>query len=636
MKNNIHKLFLFVAIPIILLITISCSKIPENVVGFAGHGGDDQLETIRPDRYYQLMGGYGGADPTVSANFPRQDAADDLTLNYFPSFGDAFCENNGLIELSRKNANYCKFNTFAKSSPWKTVGKYVLVLLPENKVAINVQSIEVDIGKVIVKKKSNSWTGINIFYNPSPDLNVKEGWVRISYCKLSSKQKSKTCRINLPGDQYRKRFNTVGKLLISRANVPSKNPSSFIKDIRIEGKLVDVVGKDGSCEISGECSYGLTCDYVCEDNGDCSKICLDKLEEGETCELEIYKPCQSPYTCISKLVPEETDVFVYKELSFVDRRCRKKLPKEGPCAYDTHCVSGRCEEGRCQKEASEYELCNHIYGCSWHDLTCRQRTNKKNEFYGDLVCLKKLWNGRICESTFQCEDGLVCRRYYKGDKSGWTSDPKYRCKNPVTKNGPCEDGKNQCEENLKCFEGKCMARGIKQSRENANLCAPTSAEMALKMLNVHSDKDQYVIGEAICEMVPAYQVANPSSNALDCSWPDNFQETYQPILSDYLSDLGLNTENTATSYNSQTGLVPQERFNEMVNHVRLGRPVIIHVQGHYMLIIDYDDSAEMLYLNNPSDGKTRKVSYSDFRDRNNHWYKSNKKSWDGRYLAIWN
>jgi len=64
-------------------------------------------------------------------------------------------------------------------------------------------------------------------------------------------------------------------------------------------------------------------------------------------------------------------------------------------------------------------------------------------------------------------------------------------------------------------------------------------------------------------------------------------------------------------------------------------PVVFHVQGHYMLAVGYDDSNKMLYYNNPADGQRHEVGYADFVDRYERWYRDDRDSWDGRYLAAW-
>jgi hypothetical protein len=147
--------------------------------------------------------------------------------------------------------------------------------------------------------------------------------------------------------------------------------------------------------------------------------------------------------------------------------------------------------------------------------------------------------------------------------------------------------------------------------------------------------DQYEVGKAVCSMVPEYQERYPNSSALDCDWPDGYQETYQPILAMYFEDPGFDTETTQTNYNEDSGEVPLLRFEEFMKHLRNDIPVIFHVQGHYMLAVGHSDATSTLFYNDPADGKLKYVSYSDFRNRYIRWFRDDRDSWDGRYLAAW-
>ena len=98
---------------------------------------------------------------------------------------------------------------------------------------------------------------------------------------------------------------------------------------------------------------------------------------------------------------------------------------------------------------------------------------------------------------------------------------------------------------------------IRQSQRVNNLCATASAEMVLRYYG-RSDLDQYEIGESVCGMVEEYKRKYPDSDPEPCIWP-NFPETYQPILAQYISNLGFNIKNTRTKFNQSSGAVDEDR-----------------------------------------------------------------------------
>lgn len=174
---------------------------------------------------------------------------------------------------------------------------------------------------------------------------------------------------------------------------------------------------------------------------------------------------------------------------------------------------------------------------------------------------------------------------------------------------------------------------IRQSTTIKNLCGPTCAEMMLRFYGI-SDKDQYVIGKSIAEMIPEYKRQHPdAADAKEFQWP-NYEETYQPILAQYLKELGFQTVTTKAQYEAKTGEVPVERFENLMDFVRKGVPAIVHVERHYLLVVGCDDNESVLYINDPADGQRKTVSYSSFRNRTNPWYQG-RSGWDGRFLAIW-
>jgi len=173
---------------------------------------------------------------------------------------------------------------------------------------------------------------------------------------------------------------------------------------------------------------------------------------------------------------------------------------------------------------------------------------------------------------------------------------------------------------------------IRQSQRVNNLCATASAEMVLRYYG-RSDLDQYEIGESVCGMVEEYKRKYPDSDPKPCIWP-NYPETYQPILAEYIRNLGFNIKNTRAKFNQSSGVVDQDRIAEFMSFVRQGIPTIVHVEGHYLLVVGYDDDNQKLFYNDPANGERMEVSYLEFFNRNNGWYKG-RKGWDGRFLSVW-
>jgi hypothetical protein len=175
---------------------------------------------------------------------------------------------------------------------------------------------------------------------------------------------------------------------------------------------------------------------------------------------------------------------------------------------------------------------------------------------------------------------------------------------------------------------------VRQADDIKNLCAPACAEMVLRYYGI-DDLDQYHIAEAVCAMVPAYRREHPSYGVLDCEWPDNYQETYQPILALYFEGLGFEVHTTRSRFEKTSGRVSEERFAEFLRYLKRRIPLIFHIQGHYMLAVGYDDANALLYYINPRDAELHGVGYREFRNRYSKWYAEDREGWDGRFLAVW-
>ena len=71
--------------------------------------------------------------------------------------------------------------------------------------------------------------------------------------------------------------------------------------------------------------------------------------------------------------------------------------------------------------------------------------------------------------------------------------------------------------------------------------------MALRFYGI-LDKDQYLIGKSISEMIPEYKRLHPdAADAKEFQWPD-YEETYQPILAQPLRELGFQAVTTQVSF----------------------------------------------------------------------------------------
>lgn len=148
------------------------------------------------------------------------------------------------------------------------------------------------------------------------------------------------------------------------------------------------------------------------------------------------------------------------------------------------------------------------------------------------------------------------------------------------------------------------------------------------------DLDQVAIGMRVAEMIVPYKREHPGAqDALEFEWPD-YRETYQPILARFLRELGFGVESTSTAYDAATGRVSPGRFRELLGFLVQGVPVMIHVEGHYMLVVGFDPKAQAVVLNDPSGGRRLTVGFETFTSRRDRWYKD-RLGWDGRLLAVW-
>jgi hypothetical protein len=192
-----------------------------------------------------------------------------------------------------------------------------------------------------------------------------------------------------------------------------------------------------------------------------------------------------------------------------------------------------------------------------------------------------------------------------------------------------------------------IQEGTFQGKPVGQLCGTTCAEMILKYYGV-TNISNVDIAETFCSrLYPSYNKRmkySPSQKkkySTDCETSlgegGEFTGTNTHVLELYFKSLGFETDRTRTRYDRDTGGVPAERFDSLMKHVRAGRPVIIHVERHYMLVAGYDDTNKTLYVIDPSDREILTVSYDSFRNRNSLWRRTRpeRKGWDGRYLAAW-
>ena len=286
--------------------------------------------------------------------------------------------------------------------------------------------------------------------------------------------------------------------------------------------------------------------------------------------------------------------------------------------------------------------------CQYNDecergLVCRGSNRVERDV--TFSCNSRGGNNIQCDEPWDCALGFWCSigRCVKGQQPPPQANAQSRKRGETCVNKRDYMLINECEPGFSCFDGHCLLQPIKQSTNIAqNLCAPTNIEMALKLLGKHTDKTQMIIGQRLCQRVPAYKKAHPEkTDVKDCIWPKEYEETHQGVLKEYLrEELHFNVTSVSSNFDANTGLVSEERFNEFMYYVRNGIPVIIHIQSHYELVIGYNDEQQVLYINDPGVGLTLKVPYVEFKNRNSNWHanregRKNKKGWDGRYLALW-
>src|SRR3989344_4573816 len=287
--------------------------------------------------------------------------------------------------------------------------------------------------------------------------------------------------------------------------------------------------------------------------------------------------------------------------------------------------------------------------CQYNDecergLVCRGSNRVERDV--TFSCNSRGGNNIQCDEPWDCALGFWCSigRCVKGQQPPPQANAQSRKRGETCVNKRDYMLINECEPGFSCFDGYCLLQPIKQSTNIAqNLCAPTNVEMALKLLGKHTDKTQMIIGQRLCQRVPAYKKAHPEkTDVKDCIWPKEYEETHQGVLKEYLrEELHFNVKSVSSNFDANTGLVSEERFNEFMYYVRNGIPVIIHIQSHYELVIGYSDNQQVLYINDPGIGRTLKVPYVEFKNRNSKWHvysnggRKNKKGWDGRYLALW-
>ncbi len=211
-----------------------------------------------------------------------------------------------------------------------------------------------------------------------------------------------------------------------------------------------------------------------------------------------------------------------------------------------------------------------------------------------------------------------------GLQSAFSSGQKYRLIIPVI----IQDGK---------FKGRSINE----------LCGVTCAEMVLKYYGI-TDISNVDIAEKFCsDLYPSYNIKMKYSNEEKITYSTNcekslssgtrFPGTNTHVLQIFFDSLGFNTDRKRSSYDNKSGLVPEERFNLLMSHVREKHPVIIHVENHYMLVTGFDDGRSLLYIIDPSDTEVLSVGYNMFINRFSRWRrtKPDRHGWDGRFLAVW-
>lgn len=181
----------------------------------------------------------------------------------------------------------------------------------------------------------------------------------------------------------------------------------------------------------------------------------------------------------------------------------------------------------------------------------------------------------------------------------------------------------------------------------SELCGVTCAEMILKHYGIR-DVANVDIAEKFCsELYPAYNARMKydekdkiffSTNCeASLSTGARFPGTNTHVLQIFFDSLGFQTDRQRSGYDVKSGRVPVKRFDLLMSHVRKLRPVIIHVENHYMLIVGFNDEKGLLHVIDPSDREVLNVNYIEFMNRKSRWRrtKPDRLGWDGRFLAVW-
>src|SRR3989344_4964908 len=401
-------------------------------------------------------------------------------------------------------------------------------------------------------------------------------------------------------------------------------------------------GNNIQCDESADCAHGS-----CQ-NGRCAQAQQPAQQQNQQQRAagnkQFLEECSSNAECHADLVCRGLGRTFCNDLGVSKSAC----DESADCGQGLTCQNGRCEITGLLVNVNQGLACQHNSECR-PGLVCRGSSSVERDV--TFSCGYPGGNNIQCDDpadcarTFSCSNGL-CVKEQQAPAPVKEQQAPAPVKAWSRKRGETcvERDYNECEPGFSCFDGYCLLQPIKQSNNIAqNLCAPTDVEMALKLLDTHTDKTQMIIGQRLCQRVPAYKKAHPEkTDVKDCIWPKEYEETHQGVLKEYLrEELHFNVKSVSSNFDANTGLVSEERFNEFMYYVRNGIPVIIHIQSHYELVIGYSDNQQVLYINDPGIGRTLKVPYVEFKNRNSKWHvysnggRKNKKGGDGRYLALW-
>lgn len=178
---------------------------------------------------------------------------------------------------------------------------------------------------------------------------------------------------------------------------------------------------------------------------------------------------------------------------------------------------------------------------------------------------------------------------------------------------------------------------VKQRRHH---CGVASAETILRS---YGDRDawtrQTAIAAALCARLPEYKARHPeAADAIERYYPD-YQETYQPLLAEFLIDHGYCVVNTRASVDRGTGKPDPQVGGLLREHLAKGHRAVLHVPGHYMSAIGVGEAGKTLYFVDPLHPKS--VFSTPFETLAGggsfHRFPSGKPrpGWDGRALIFW-